>query len=148
MSKEALRGAAAVAGVFDHPLRLAPDKSEWLLQAESVMGALDDAGLEKSDVDAFFAVAPSPEGGYVRESEASMVCDYLNLQPRFMDETDIGGAAFGLFCCAIAARFACASGCGWAGCGWPAGFCCALACWVLAGGVFAGWLLGCCPLGR
>lgn len=92
-----LRGSAAIVGAYEHPLRHAPDKSEWLMQAEAIVGALDDAGLKKSDVDAFFTVAPSPEGGYVRESAASMLCDYLNLRPKFVDETDIGGAAFSLF---------------------------------------------------
>jgi acetyl-CoA C-acetyltransferase len=97
MIESTLGGSAAIVGAYEHPLRHAPDKSEWLMQAESIVGALDDAGLEKSDVDAFFTVAPSPEGGYVRESAASMLCDYLNLQPKFVDETDIGGAAFNLF---------------------------------------------------
>ena len=92
-----LSNSAAIVGAYEHPLRLASDKSEWLMQAESIIGALDDAGLQKADVDAFFTVAPSPEGGYVRESAASMLCDYLNLRPKFIDETDIGGAAFGLF---------------------------------------------------
>ncbi|GAA1395124.1 hypothetical protein GCM10009613_44350 [Pseudonocardia kongjuensis] len=92
-----LRGSAAIVGAYEHPLRVAPEKSEWLMQAESVIGAMADAGLERSDVDAFFTVATSPEAGYLRESAASMMCDYLNLRPRFVDETDIGGAAFGLF---------------------------------------------------
>src|SRR5437879_1415644 len=92
-----LRGSAAIVGAYEHPLRVATEKSEWLMQAESIIGALDDAGLDRSDVDAFFTVATSPEAGYVRESAASMLCDYLNLRPKFVDETDIGGAAFGLF---------------------------------------------------
>ena len=92
-----LRGSAAIVGAYEHPLRVAEGKSEWLMQAESIVGALADAGLERSDVDAFFTVATSPEAGYVRESAASMLCDYLNLRPKFVDETDIGGAAFGLF---------------------------------------------------
>lgn len=92
-----LRGSAAIVGAYEHPLRVAAEKSEWLMNAESIMGALDDSGLKPSDVDAFFTVATSPEAGYVRESAASMLCDYLNLRPRFIDETDIGGAAFGLF---------------------------------------------------
>ena len=92
-----LSNSAAIVGAYEHPLRVAPEKSEWLMQAESIIGALDDAGLNKTDVDAFFTVAPSPEGGYVRESAASMLCDYLNLRPKFIDETDVGGAAFGLF---------------------------------------------------
>jgi acetyl-CoA C-acetyltransferase len=92
-----LRGSAGIVGAYEHPLRVAAEKSEWLMNAESIIGALDDAGLERSDVDAFFTVATSPEAGYVRESAASMLCDYLNLRPKLVDETDIGGAAFGLF---------------------------------------------------
>ena len=70
MTGTALRGSAAIVGAYEHPLRVAEGKSEWLMQAESIIGALHDAGLEKSDVDAFFTVATSPEAGYVRESAA------------------------------------------------------------------------------
>ncbi|TCK21908.1 thiolase C-terminal domain-containing protein [Pseudonocardia endophytica] len=92
-----LRGTVAIVGAYEHPLRIAAEKSEWLMQAESIIGAMGDAGLDRSDVDAFFTVATSPEAGYLRESAASMMCDYLNLRPKFVDETDIGGASFGLF---------------------------------------------------
>ena len=40
----------AVAGVFEHPTRFAPDKSLFQIMAESVRGALDDAGLTIKDV--------------------------------------------------------------------------------------------------
>jgi acetyl-CoA C-acetyltransferase len=91
-----LRAAAAITGAYEHPTRFAADKSEWLLQAEAVIGALEDAGLEKKDVDAYFTVATSPEGGYLRESPGAMMADYLNIRPRFVDDTDIGGASFGV----------------------------------------------------
>ena len=81
-----LRGSAAIVGAYEHPLRHAPDKSEWLMQAES----LDDAGLEKSDVDAFFTVAPSPEGGYVRETHT------LNSGLVFLTISIAGGPFMGL----------------------------------------------------
>ena len=38
-----LRKAAAIVGIYEHPARFAPDKSELLVQAESVIGALADA---------------------------------------------------------------------------------------------------------
>ena len=40
-----LRKAAAIVGVHEHPTRFAPDKSEWLIQAESAIAAIQDAGL-------------------------------------------------------------------------------------------------------
>ncbi len=36
----------AVAGVYEHPTRFAPDKNMFQIMAESVRGALDDAGLD------------------------------------------------------------------------------------------------------
>ena len=46
-----LRRAAAIVGIHEHPTRYAPDKSELQLQGESIIKALDDAGLTKDDVD-------------------------------------------------------------------------------------------------
>ena len=54
-----LRKAAAIVGIYEHPARFAPDKSELLVQAESVIGALADAGLEKKDVDGLFSSSMS-----------------------------------------------------------------------------------------
>jgi acetyl-CoA C-acetyltransferase len=92
-----LRNAAAIVGVYEHPLRRAPDKSEWLLAAEAARGALDDAGLVPSQVDAFFTSATAPEGGYLGTCAAIMMADYLNIRPKFIDETDVGGASFGYY---------------------------------------------------
>ncbi|GBD11031.1 hypothetical protein HRbin23_00681 [bacterium HR23] len=83
-----LRRTAAIVGVYEHPTRYAPDKSEQLIIAESIIGALNDAGLEKKDVDALF-VAAMPPGitGYG-------MCDYLNIYPRWVDSTNVGGGSF------------------------------------------------------
>ena len=40
----------AVVGVYEHPSRFAPDKSMFQIMAESIRGALDDAGLTIQDV--------------------------------------------------------------------------------------------------
>ncbi len=83
-----LKGAAYIAGAFEHPTRKAPDKSVALLHAECAKGALDDAGLTKDDVDGYFCAGDAPGMGPL-----SMV-DYLNLNVRHVDATDIGGSSY------------------------------------------------------
>lgn len=92
-----LRRAAAIVGAYEHPTRYAPDKSEWLILAESAIRALEDAGLRPRDVDAFFTSATAPEGGYLGPCASIMMADYLNLHPKFIDETDVGGCSYGLY---------------------------------------------------
>ena len=57
-----LSGSIAVAGVYEHPTRWAPDKTEFQIMAESAKGALDDAGLTIGDVDALFAASMTMSG--------------------------------------------------------------------------------------
>jgi acetyl-CoA C-acetyltransferase len=83
-----LKGAAYIAGAFEHPARKAPDKSVALLHAECALGALQDAGLSKQDVDAYFCAGDAPGMGPL-----SMV-DYMNLRVRHVDATDIGGSSY------------------------------------------------------
>ena len=83
-----LRKAAAIVGIYEHPARFAPDKSELLVQAESVIGALADAGLEKKDVDGLFSSSMS-----VRMANVSLA-DYMDLYPKHLDDTSVGGASF------------------------------------------------------
>jgi acetyl-CoA C-acetyltransferase len=81
-------GKAYIAGAYEHPTRRAPDRSVAQLHAESAIGALADAGLGKSDVDGYFCAGDAPGMGPL-----SMV-DYLNLRPRHVDATDIGGSSY------------------------------------------------------
>ena len=83
-----LRKAAAIVGVYEHPTRYAPDKSELQIQGESVVKALEDAGLSKGDVDGLFTSSMS-----VRNSGLNLA-DYLDLNPRYVDNTSVGGASF------------------------------------------------------
>lgn len=87
----------AIVGAYEHPLRLAPSKSEWLLNLEASRGALADAGLNPSDVDAFFTSPTAPEGAHLGACASVMMADYLNINPTFIDETDVGGASFGYY---------------------------------------------------
>ena len=46
-----ISGKIAIAGVYEHPTRFAPDKTDSLIMAECARGALEEAGLSLSDVD-------------------------------------------------------------------------------------------------
>ncbi|MEK9721235.1 MAG: thiolase domain-containing protein, partial [Quisquiliibacterium sp.] len=55
-----LKGSTYVVGAYEHPTRLAPDKSVAQLHAESALGALRDAGLGISDVDGYLCSGDAP----------------------------------------------------------------------------------------
>jgi acetyl-CoA C-acetyltransferase len=79
---------ACIVGAYEHPLRVAPDKSVAQLHAEVAKGALEDAGLTKDDVDGYFCAGDAPGVGCL-----SMV-DYLNIRPRHVDTTETGGSSY------------------------------------------------------
>ena len=79
---------ACIVGAYEHPTRKADDKSLAQLHAEVARGALDDAGLDKDDIDGYFCDTEAPGLGPL-----SMV-DYLGLKVRYMDNTDTGGSAY------------------------------------------------------
>ena len=80
-----------VAGAFEHPTREAPDKSTMQLHAEVAKGALEDATLEKDDVDGYFT-AGVPENG--TGLPPLVMADYLGLDPSYADTTDFGGSSY------------------------------------------------------
>ncbi len=82
-----IRGRACIAGAYEHPRREIPDRSIWQIHAEVALGALGDAGLDFSDVDAYFCDS-SAGFGPVSMSE------YLGLRPRFVDSTETGGSSY------------------------------------------------------
>ncbi len=79
----------AIAGVHEHPARWAPDKTDWQIMAESARGALSDCGLDLSDVDGLFAA-----GMGMGMMGVVSLAEYLNLKPRYLDGTNIGGSSF------------------------------------------------------
>jgi acetyl-CoA C-acetyltransferase len=79
---------AYVAGAFEHPLRLAPDKSVAQLHAEVAKGALEDAGLSLRDVDGYFCAGDAPGLGPLS------MADYLGIRPRHVDSTETGGSSY------------------------------------------------------
>ncbi|MCC6437757.1 MAG: thiolase [Acidimicrobiales bacterium] len=93
-----LSGACAIAGVYEHPTRWAPDKTEFQIMAESAKGALDDAGLAIGDVDALFGASMTMGAMGIVE-----LAEYLNLKPNYIDGTNIGGSSFVAHCTHAAA---------------------------------------------
>ena len=82
-------GEIAIAGVYEHPTRWAPEKSDAQIMAESARGALEDCGLTLADVDGLFAagMGMGPMG-------LVTLAEYLDIKPRYLDDTNIGGSSF------------------------------------------------------
>ena len=83
-----IKGKAYIAGIYEHPTRLAKDLSLAQIHAEVAKGALADAGLSKEDVDGYFCAGDAPGLGPM-----SMV-EYMGLRPRHVDSTDTGGSSY------------------------------------------------------
>ena len=84
-----IRGKAHIAGAYEHPDRKIPDKSVAQVHAEVAIGALNDAGLAMSDVDAYFCAGDAPGFG------ALSMADYLGLtRLSYVDSTETGGSSY------------------------------------------------------
>ena len=83
-----LKRACAIAGVAESRLGVVPDSTVMTLQAEAMVAALAEAGLEKSDVDAVFS-----SGNWGRLPQLQ-VAEYLGIWPSYSDNTSVGGASF------------------------------------------------------
>lgn len=84
-----LRGNIAIVGTAESDLGVvAPGMSPFDLMAQGTLRALDDCGLKLTDVDGYFAAT----------SQSRMVsmamCEYLGIQPKYFDSTQIGGSSF------------------------------------------------------
>ena len=74
---------ACIAGIYEHPLRVAPNHTVAQLHAEVARGALQDAGLTLDDVDGYFCAGDAPGMGPVS------MADYLGLKKlTYLDSTD------------------------------------------------------------
>lgn len=79
---------AAIVGVAESDLGITPDKTVLQLQAQAAKRALDDAGFIKDDVDAIFTA------GNWSWAPNLMLAEYLGIQPKYTDGTNIGGSSF------------------------------------------------------
>jgi len=79
---------AAIVGVAESDLGITPNKTVLGLQAQAAKRALDDAGFTKDDVDAIFTA------GNWSWAPNMMLAEYLGIQPKYTDGTNIGGSSF------------------------------------------------------
>ena len=82
-----IKGVASIVGIYEHPLRKAPDTSTPQLHYECARGALADAGLTFEDVDGYFCAGDAPS--------VMAMADYMGLTNlTYFNGTDIGGASY------------------------------------------------------
>lgn len=84
-----INGKAYIAGAYEHPSRISLDKTLPQLHAEIAKGVLEDAGLTKDDVDAYFCAGDAPGLGPIN------MIEYMGLNNvRHMDSTETGGSSY------------------------------------------------------
>src|ERR1700759_4491720 len=83
-----IRGAAYIAGAYEHPDRIITGKSVAQVHAEVAAGALADAGLTFADVDAYYCAGDAPGFGPIS------MADYMGLKLRHVDSTETGGSSY------------------------------------------------------
>ena len=84
----AQRREAAIVGINEYPLRVAPDVSSLQIKAECAGKALEDAGLSWSDVDALYDTGGDQGIGGLG------IAEYFGFKPRLIDTTYVGGTSF------------------------------------------------------
>ncbi|HYM72258.1 MAG TPA: thiolase domain-containing protein [Stellaceae bacterium] len=84
-----IKGKSYIIGVYEHPTRLATDKTIPQLHVESAKGAIADAGITKDDIDGYFCAAGDTPG-----LGALSMIDYMGLKLKHWDSTDTGGSSY------------------------------------------------------
>jgi acetyl-CoA C-acetyltransferase len=79
---------AAIVGIHEYPLRVAPGRSAMQIKIESIHKALEDAGLQLGDVDAIYDANEGEGGGGLG------LAAYLGIHPRVIDTTATGGSSY------------------------------------------------------
>ena len=82
------RREAAIVGINEYPLRVAPGVSSLQIKADCAAKALADAGLKWSDVDAVYDTGGDQNIGGLGISE------YFGFKPSVIDTTYVGGTSF------------------------------------------------------
>ena len=82
------RKQAAIVGIHEYPLRVAPGRSAMQIKIESIRRALEDAGLGLQDVDAIYDANEGEGGGGLG------LAAYLGIHPSIIDTTTTGGSSY------------------------------------------------------
>ena len=92
MTSNKLRRAAAIVGVGESDtFGFDTNKTSLMLHTEAIINATNDAGLDIDEIDGLFVT-----GGAGRFPAIAMA-EYLGIQPKYVDNTYVGGAGFIVF---------------------------------------------------
>src|ERR1700675_1543623 len=81
----------AIAGVAESDFGTVPDKTVHELHAQAAVRAIEDAGVERDEIDGLFSC------GHSDQLHVLQLAEYLGLQPRFLDSTLVGGSSWETF---------------------------------------------------
>ncbi|WP_346908600.1 thiolase [uncultured Roseibium sp.] len=87
MTGKLSRTAAIVGAAETDRIGKLPGMSRLAIHAEAAKNALADAGLKLSDVDGLFTTVAGP----------NELSEYLNMVPRYVDSTGVGGCSYMIF---------------------------------------------------
>jgi acetyl-CoA C-acetyltransferase len=82
------RREAAIVGINEYPVRVAPGVSSLQIKADCAAKAMADAGLTWQDVDAVYDTGGDQGIGGLG------IAEYFGLKPRLIDTTYVGGSSF------------------------------------------------------
>src|SRR5713101_6807965 len=84
----AYNGRIVIAGVAESDYGRVPHMTEMQLHAQAFQRALEDSGLRKEEIDGVFC------SSHTLAMPTVMLCEYMQLFPRYSDSTSIGGSSF------------------------------------------------------
>jgi acetyl-CoA acetyltransferase len=83
-----LKNRVAIVGADEtDSIGIVPNMTPIMMHAQAARNALRDAGIDKAQIDAVFTADPSPMSGV-------QLCEYLGIQPAYIDNTMTGGSSF------------------------------------------------------
>ena len=85
---DSIRGKAAVVGVGLTEFGQLPGRTHMEIMADAITRAIDDAGIQKDEIDGVFTA------NFVEMLTPLSVAEYLGINPVFMDGTNTGGSVF------------------------------------------------------
>jgi acetyl-CoA acetyltransferase len=84
----AFNGRIAIVGVAESDYGRVPHMTEMQLHAQALQRVLVDSGLRKEEIDGVFC------SSHTLAMPTVMLCEYVQLFPRYSDTTSIGGSSF------------------------------------------------------
>lgn len=87
-----LRSKIAIAGVGESRLGKVPDRTGLGLNAEAALVAIEDAGIDRSEIDGLLTAYSFSEDYFML---GSVLCEYLGIKPQYAASMIVGGATPG-----------------------------------------------------